>query len=150
VSDIPDRSPSSDQPTCPRCEAVSLEIVEASPAITFYRCPGCARQYSRKSGAGLVDRWLSPVSLALYGVIFASDAIGQATRIARTLAHDRDRASIEVLANEIQLELDEPTQQVGEILDMAVPKTEEHLRAFLQAVVTELRLVAERDCGGGT
>jgi transposase-like protein len=129
---------------CPRCKTITLEVLEASPEITFYRCPHCERHYARKPGIGLVDRWLSPVSLALYGVIYEPDAILHAPRIARELASARDRASIEALAREIQLELDEPTQRVAEILDMAALKTEEHLREFLRLVVEHLRQAAVR------
>ncbi len=138
-------SPSASGPglTCPRCRTVGLETLDASPGITFYRCPGCSRQYARTPGAGLVDRWLSPVSLALYGVIFESDAIPHAPRIAQDLTRERDPASLAALAREIQLELDEPTQQVRDILPMAAPKTEEHLRAFLQAVVDQLRQASD-------
>jgi hypothetical protein len=118
---------------------ITLIVVEASPEMTFYRCPHCERHYARKPGMGLVDRWGSPVSLALYGVIYEPDAILHAPRIARELASARDRSSSEALAREIQLELDEPTQRVAEILDMAAPKTEVHLREFLRLVVEHLR-----------
>jgi hypothetical protein len=127
---------------CLRCKTVTLDILEASSEITFYWCPRCERQYAQQAGKGLVDRWLSPASLALYGVIYEPDAIMHAPRIAKDLASTRDRASIEVLAREIQLEFDEPTQRVTEILDMAVPKTEEHLREFLRLVAEHLRQAA--------
>jgi hypothetical protein len=124
---------------CLRCKTVTLDILEPSSEVTFYRCPRCERHYAQQPGKGLVDRWLSPASLALYGVIYEPDAIMHAPRIARDLASTRDRASIEALAREIQLELDEPTQRVTEILDMAAPKTEEHLRKFLGLVAEHLR-----------
>jgi hypothetical protein len=92
----------------------------------------------------LVDRWLSPVSLALYGVIYEPDAIPHAARIAEQLASGKDRASIARLAREIQRELDEPTQPVAEILDMVAAKSEESLREFLRVVVERLWQAAER------
>jgi hypothetical protein len=130
--------------TCPRCQTVTLDIVAASSEISVYRCLRSERQYARTPGTGVVDRWLSPVSLALYGVIYEPDAIIHAPRIATELARTRDRAMIDVLAGEMQRELDEPTQWVAAILDMATPKTEEHLREFLRLVVEHLRQAAAR------
>ena len=90
----------------------------------------------------MTDRWGSPISLALYGVIFDRDAIPRAGQIAEMLARDKDAAYLEAFARAIQAELDEPTQQVSEILDMAVPKSEDHLRTFLQRVGNRLRELA--------
>src|SRR6266536_2855079 len=107
-------TPSAGDPpaSCLRCKTVYLKIVKASPEITFYRCPRCTRHYAGTPGAGLVDRWGSPVSRALYGVIYEPDAIPHAPRIAGELARGRTGPAIEALAREIQLELDEPTQRV--------------------------------------
>jgi hypothetical protein len=94
----------------------------------------------------VTDRWGSPISLALYGVIFDRDAIPRADQIAEMLARDKDAVYLEAFAREIQSELDEPTQQVSEILDMAAVKSEANLRAFLQRVADRLReLAAQAD-----
>jgi hypothetical protein len=129
----------SGQPSCLRCKTVTLEVLDTLPEITCYRCLHCKRHYAKEPGKGLVSRWGSPLSLALYGVIFAADAIPHVADTARELARSRDSQAIEALADEIQLELDEPTQRVAEIHDMAAPKAEEHLRDFLRLVVEELR-----------
>jgi hypothetical protein len=58
------------------------------------------------------------------------------------LAREKDAVYLEAFAREIQMELDEPTQEVSAILDMAAVKSEEHLRAFLQRVADLLRQLA--------
>jgi hypothetical protein len=133
----------SEQPIpCPRCKAVRLDVVESAAEITFFACPSCRRSYARRPGGALTDRWGSPLSLALYGVVFEPDAIPHAARIADQLSRGHDAEYVRHLAREIECELDEPTQRVSEILDMSAVKSEEHLRIFLRLVARHLRQAA--------
>ena len=126
-------------PLCLRCKTVRLDVLESDAEITFFACPQCGRQYARKAGEALTYRWGGPLSLALYGVIYETDAPPHAARIADQLARGRDSAALDRLIREIELELADPTQRVSEILPMAVPKTEENLREFLRLVAVQLR-----------
>lgn len=127
------------RPRCLRCKTVGLDALESDAEIAFFACSRCGRQYARKAGADLVYRWGNPLSLALYGVIYETDALPHAARIADQLADGRDPAARQLFINEIELELAEPTQAVSEILPMAAPKTEENLREFLRLVAARLR-----------
>ena len=126
-------------PLCLRCKTVRLDVLESSAAITFYACPQCDRHYARKPGKDLVYRWGNPLSLALYGVIYETDAPPHAARLADQLVRAKDPAELKRIVDEIELELADPTQRVTEILPMAVPKTEENLREFLRLVAAQLR-----------
>jgi predicted RNA-binding Zn-ribbon protein involved in translation (DUF1610 family) len=97
---------------CLRCKTVPLNVLQSDAEITFFVCPRCGRQYARKSGAGLVYRWGSPLSIALYGVIYEVDAQPHAGRIADELASGKAPADLECFIREIELELAEPTQAV--------------------------------------
>jgi hypothetical protein len=56
---------------------------------------------------------------------------------ARDMRRNRPPAEVAAMADEIALELDQPTQQVRDILGCAA--SEESCRAFLAGVVRELR-----------
>ena len=131
-------------PLCLRCKTVRLDVLESDAEITFFACSTCRRHYTRKAGAGLTFRWGNPLSLALYGVIYAETAPPHAERLADHLADGKDPAVLERYVREIELELDDPTQAVAEILPMVVPKTEENLREFLRLVADRLRQRAVR------
>ena len=131
-------------PLCLRCKTVPLDVLESDDEIAFFACSRCRRQYTRAAGAGLTFRWGNPLSLALYGVIYAETAPPHAERLADQLADGKDPAVLERYAQEIELELDDPTQAITEILPMAVPKTEEDLREFLRLFADRLRQRAVR------
>lgn len=103
--------------------------------IVFYDCPRCLRSYALKNGKTLTYRWLHPISLALYGVLFEKKPNSHAERIANDLrrAYPDHFAH---MAQEIELELRQPTQQVRDIIDN--PSTEAECRAFLELVVGHL------------
>ena len=126
-------------PLCLRCKTVRLDVLHSDAEIAFLACPSCQREYTRRAGGALVERWRGPLSIALYGVIFAEDAIPHAERIAEQLASSWDPATLELFISEIELELADPIQAVTEILPMAAPKTEENLREFLRLVAVHLR-----------
>jgi len=129
-------------PLCLRCKTVRLDVLHSDAEIAFLACPSCQREYTRRAGGALVERWRGPLSIALYGVIFAEDAIPHAERLAEQLAQlasSWDPATLELFISEIELELADPIQAVTEILPMAAPKTEENLREFLRLVAVRLR-----------
>jgi hypothetical protein len=118
---------------CLRCKTVPL--VEAEPIggeVAFFECAVCRRQYALKPDRGLTFRWLHPISLALYSVQFETSPVDRAADVTAALIRQRPAERLESFAREIRLELDEPTQQVRDILDCTA--SEEELREFLRLV----------------
>jgi hypothetical protein len=110
----------------------------SSPAgIEFLECPKCYRHYARKPGGALTFRWLHPVSLPLYTVLFVTNPLQRAPEVAKQFVSQRSVEELNRIAEEIELELKHPTQNVREILDN--PQTEDQCRAFLEAFVRCVR-----------
>ena len=123
---------------CLRCSGVELtRLPESSEEITFFECPSCHRHYARSPGHSLTYRWLHPVSLALYCILFNREPLSATPFVAKELMRGRSRDASLKMIEEIELELQRPTQNVREILDN--PQSEEECREFLQAVVTYIR-----------
>ncbi|CAN5391797.1 hypothetical protein BH10PSE17_BH10PSE17_09460 [soil metagenome] len=126
-------------PTCLRCLSPSLDrLSDSDERITFYRCPTCGRDYAQGSQGVLTFRWRHPISLVLYA--FDSNAAldpGSVKRTAAALAHDRTALEIHAFCQEIELELQQPTQPVSAILE--TDATEATCRTFLNSVVDQMR-----------
>lgn len=124
-------------PFCLRCPGVSLCLLGGSQSIEFFECPSCHRQYARKESGSLTYRWLHPISLVLYGVLFSENPAAAVPWIADRLADSFSSAKLEAMIDEIERELTQPTQQVRDILDN--PQPEEVCRQFLADVANLLR-----------
>ena len=123
---------------CLRCSGVELtRLPESSEEITFFERPSCHRHYAQSPGHSLTYRWLHPVSLALYCILINREPLSAAPFVAEELTCGRSREVSLKMIEEIELELQLPTQNVREILDN--PQSEEECREFLQAVVTYIR-----------
>jgi hypothetical protein len=123
---------------CLRCPSRELEMLpESFPEMSFFACPVCQRHYARRVNGRLTYRWLHPISLALYGVIFDADPVPRAAKTARDLLRNRSRDEIDWIISEIDLELEHPTQSVREILENVA--SEEQCRAFLVEVTKCLK-----------
>lgn len=128
---------------CLRCDSRPLTaLAESNDQITFYQCPSCLRQYAQQPGRTLCDRWLSPLSRVLYGVQFEQHPQAGAERVARSLVQQQKPKEIARMISEIEAELQEPRQQVRDILNM--PQAEEEVRAFLRRVVENLQRLKHR------
>ncbi len=131
---------------CPRCGTVELETT-SDDAIEFVECPQCNRYFRVTSDGNLVEKWLGPLSLVLYLVIFGKQPQKEARRIADELyaASDPSRRSVfrtlsrdqlgQVLS-EIQMELEHPTQKVRDILGAQAEEAD--LREYLALVAKRL------------
>ena len=125
-------------PACLRCPGTRLARLPTPTAeVFFFECPSCLRQYAQKPNGPLTYRWLHPTSLALYGVMLKEDPVPQAERISQELLRSQSTDQVVQITNEIELELQQPTQNVRDILDSRA--TEETCRQFLAAVVTHLK-----------
>ena len=128
---------------CLRCSGAKLTRLPESPEeITFFVCPSCHRHYAQRPGHSLTYRWLHPVSLALYPILFNREPISAAPSVAEELMRVCSRDALPKMIEEIELELQRPTQNVREILDN--PQSEEECREFLHAVVTYIRAQGDR------
>jgi hypothetical protein len=120
---------------CLRCEGV--ELTPAGPfghAMEFFDCPACHRRYARKPGGSLTFRWLHPISLVLYEILFDLDGLQRPEKSA-VLSKPPDE--LRRVVDEIDLELAHPTQPVRDILDN--PQTEERCRQYLRELATIAR-----------
>ena len=114
---------------CPRCGGPLVLSPDSEATITFYDCPSCPWWFAQKPGKGLHDRWLSPLSIALYSQIFEKHPDQTAEENAKALLSQRPDLIAEILS-EIDRELESPTQKVSEIFDFLYPN-EDKLRIHL-------------------
>jgi hypothetical protein len=122
---------------CLRCKTVPLTVLPGSCSeIAFFGCPECERHHALLPGKQLTFRWLHPISLVLYSVQFDESPAGREEEIARSLIRSRPVEHLEYIVREIRLELEEPTQQVRDILDCR--GSESDLRAFLRSVAGKI------------
>jgi hypothetical protein len=129
---------------CLRCQTVKLnEVGPVTPEMTFFECPSCGRHYALKPGKRLTFRWMHPISLVLYVTQFDETPVGRAKEVAASFIKDRPAEQLALIAREIRLELEEPTQQVRDILDCPAPEAE--LREFLRLVVEEFESLAQAE-----
>ena len=119
---------------CLRCKTIELAMLpESTEEATFYECPGCHRHFALISGRGLCERWLGPLSLVLYGIIFERRPQDASRRIAELFLAQSRREEIVWMRAEIAQEIEQPTQNVCDIHDLR--QKEEDVRAFLRLVV---------------
>ncbi len=124
---------------CLRCKRVKLVVLpESSSEIMFFACPQCHRQFAKRPERSLCDRWLSPISLLLYSVIYARKPSEEAGRAAEKLANQVSPRKLRTMIAEAKLELEQPTQQIRDILPFVYEPTEEDLREYLRLVVSKL------------
>jgi hypothetical protein len=121
-------------PTCLRCPG-TLHPTDRADELTFLECEGCGRRYAQRDGGPLTERWLGPLSLALYGVIFVEHP--QDPECVRRQAGSLGHLDTAALVGEIRRELAEPSQPVGAILP-GMRATEADLREYLRLLADEL------------
>jgi hypothetical protein len=122
---------------CLRCNTELEPAEPQTPDTSYYSCPACQCEYAQKPGEGLHDRWLMPLSLPLYAVIFDKNPSSRAGEIAQHFVA-REDLDLDVLEQHIDDELSNPKQKVSEILNF-VSATEDQLRDFLAVFRDELR-----------
>ena len=122
---------------CPRCGEILSLNPDTNDEIEFYDCTKCNWHYAKKPGEGLHDRWLSPLSIALFSQIFEKHPETTAEKNAEMLYAERPDLVPSIL-NEIDRELSSPTQRVSEIHDFIHPD-EDNLRLHLRKLADALR-----------
>lgn len=123
--------------TCLRCAGVMLgRLPESNDDITFFECPSCYRHYAKKPAGILTYRWLHPVTLALYYVLFEDNPVPRAEWAAAEFMKNRSREDILRMTDEIELELTHPSQPIREALGNRA--SEEKCRDYLRAFVSHI------------
>lgn len=120
---------------CLRCKTVPLHDLPSPEGIRFLGCPQCLRHYAKKPDRPMTFRWLHPITVALYGVIFDRNPVPRAGQVAESLASEPAEWRAALL-REIVLELADPTQDLADTLDLAAPDAV--LRDFLRELATRL------------
>jgi hypothetical protein len=135
----------SDGVCCLRCKDMALVGLPSPAEITFYECPACGRHYAQEPSGHLTFRWLHPISLVLYGFTSTPDGStdgnpesveNYAVRTAKSLAIDQTTQQLNAFIHEIELELNEPTQPVKDII--GTKASEQECRAFLRLVTAAM------------
>jgi hypothetical protein len=112
--------------------------------VAFYECPACGRQYCLQPGKQLTFRWLHPISLPLYGVIFEDTPTERAEADAKLFVKQKPPAYLRTMVEEIRLELRDPTQQVRDIVGCTA--SELNVREFLRLFADNVdQLMANKD-----
>src|SRR5580704_5709344 len=103
--------PSANAPNCLRCKTTALVPVESPDSISFYECPKCQRRFARKQDGG-----------------FEQHPEQHCEEVAALFAKQETADRIKRIVEETRLELDDPTQQVRDILESHA--SEEALRRY--------------------
>jgi hypothetical protein len=119
---------------CLRCK--TTELVGSPRGSSFFECPKCHRGFIRETDGTLRFCWPHPISLVLYPVIFEADPGQHCERIADLFVKEKSGEQIDLLIQEIKLELEDPTQQIRDILTARA--SEEDLRNYLRCVADRL------------
>lgn len=95
---------------CPKCETTELvTLPDSTEGMLFFRCATCGRELAKKEGQTITERWLSPISVALYLAIF-NRSHEQALSIAQMLVKQHPRDFIDRFLIEATDELAHPSQ----------------------------------------
>jgi transposase-like protein len=119
-------------PNCLRCKTEPLNALPLIRDVQFFECPRCHRHYTLHAGGALTFRWLHPISVALYGVIFSREPVARAPSVAQDLSKSQTAEWLSQLVSEIELELADPTQDLQLMLDCCA--SDAQLREFLRLV----------------
>ena len=82
-------------------------------------------------------RWGHPINLLLYPAIFDEHPEERCEEIATLIAKQESADRIHSIIRETKLELDDPTQQLRDILESRA--TEKDLRRYLRCAVEQLQ-----------
>lgn len=122
---------------CYRCGEKLTDVTPPDvTGIAFYRCPACGSSYAQAPGKALHDRWLMPLTLATYDLIFSSNPDEKMDDIYQQMI-EKGEDFVQLLLSHIEEELKDPKQNLAdmhpfEFLDDA------QLRAFLGALARRL------------
>jgi hypothetical protein len=125
---------------CFRCMGkLQLMDEDVKSSVSFYQCTNCQSHYTLTANKKLHDRWLMPITLVLYGVIFDNNPALRAVTVAQEFYH-RDDIDLEKMITDIEQELEAPRQNLVDIFEFSYPN-EAKLRVFLRQFIVELKRI---------
>lgn len=122
---------------CRHCEGVLLRMPRSTDTTAALECSMCRRTFLQRQGEDVVDL-ASPLSLALYAVIFSSDLSADVERVADSCRRRHTRRECRELVAAVRRELARPTQEVSNIHKLRYRPSEEEVRSFLRDVADAL------------
>lgn len=128
---------------CYRCNSKLKDVTPKDiENIHFFEYLECHSRYAQKPGQQLHDRWLMPLTLILYEVIFSENPPDHA----KELLNEKGRFDVkkkDILISHIRGELDTPNQKISEIFDFVCndeTKLREYLRLVMEGLENEIRV----------
>jgi hypothetical protein len=137
-----DQPSAADLPQCPRCQDTRLTVLpQQTEDLSSLQCPRCERQWMLRAADLLTERWLGPLSLLLYPIVYSSEPLDDIERAVSHLvtAEGWPLQKLQWAVNEAELELAEPCQQVSKILNFTDEPSEELVREYLRRVIEQLK-----------
>ncbi len=123
---------------CYRCGGVLQDDTpDRLTEISFFICPSCGCDYARHKNGSLHDRWLMPLTQALYGLIFALSIEEHVAPSAKQM-RGKGNEFVRRLLEHIDDELANPKQKLAD-MHAFVCLDEKDLRAFLGLLARRLR-----------
>lgn len=115
-------------------ELISLDSPED---LTFFECPRCHRNFTRKGDGTIFFRWGHSITLLLYPVIFELHPGELCEQVATKFVSDNSVKLIQRAIEEVRLELDYPAQSIRDTVDC---RAEEHeLIAYLRCIADMMK-----------
>ena len=101
---------------CYRCDSPLINVTPGDvDNIMFFECPSCKCQYAKSPDSELHDRWLMPITLPLYSVIFENNPVSQAITQAKAFV-EREDLDLEILKRHIHDEFTLKLITIGSFL----------------------------------
>ena len=135
---------------CLHCKIPELvKLPESDWLGSFYGCPQCGRNFTKRLGKSLCDRWQSPKSFVLHEAIFYDAPQKHIDEIAAKFIISMKNATtpeneknfnrnLLLIIDDIDEEINNPIQRVKDILDLNC-RSEKRIREFLAGVSIKLK-----------
>jgi|GEM_PF-3021631 len=118
---------------CFRCDGALIDVsLEELTEIKFFACEHCPCQYTKNVQGRLHDRWLMPMTLALYAVLDEENPLLKVDYVVKQMLAKGQRFT-DALIEHIYQELENPQQQLTDMHSFSYPD-ENKLRQFLLLV----------------
>jgi hypothetical protein len=123
---------------CYRCGGKLVDVTpEDVKQIRFHSCSECHAAYTENEEGRLHDRWLMPITIPLYSVIFDKEPLLRVDQVVSDIV-SRDKRFRDLLVIEIAEELRSPRQKISDIHKFKYPD-EDNLRKFLRLVLERIK-----------
>lgn len=130
-------------PNCLRCQTPLENVTPTSTEqVRFFSCPHCHCQYTQNEQGRLFDRWLMPLTVPLYMILFEKEPLTCIERVA-SFVMEKPSEYRKVLLEHIDAELSLPTQRLSDIHKFSYAN-EQQLREFLAKLRATIADLSEK------